>query len=199
MYKAYERNDCLGIRLVKEGKEVKQFFEKNEKPIIGYLNFKGKTHEEMEKTLYKIARKRISKYKPLSKVYFMQSFDGKTGLYFKVSHFIMDSWAISMFFKDVFTIYQALLEGSELPKPIPSYEELLIDESNYKATEKYIQDRKYFEDLFKNTEEPIFTHVNGPEILDEYRKKKKNPKLRYAQVFTLKTKGDNRSLPFPRT
>lgn len=67
---AYERNDCLRIRLVKEGKKVRQYFAEYEEPDIGYLDFRGKTMEEMEKKLYKIAGMRITYFKrPLSKVW----------------------------------------------------------------------------------------------------------------------------------
>ncbi|HZJ99894.1 MAG TPA: condensation domain-containing protein, partial [Tissierellaceae bacterium] len=133
--KAYERNDCLRIRIVKVGKDMKQYFERYEEPEIEYLDFRGKTFEEMEKKLYKFAHKRISNFgESMSKIFMMHSFDGKCGIYFVVSHMIMDSWAISTFYKDILSIYEALKNDTEMPKPLYAYEELLMEELNYKNT-----------------------------------------------------------------
>ena len=60
---AYERMDSLSIRLVKKDGDVKQYFNKDQKTEIGYMDFRNKTFEAMEKKLYKIARKRITYYK----------------------------------------------------------------------------------------------------------------------------------------
>lgn len=196
--KAYERNDSLRIRLIKLNKEIKQYFAEYEDPIINYLDFRGKTKEEMEKKLYKIASKPVTIFgKPMSKVYMLHSYDGKCGIYFAVSHMILDSWGITTFFKDVLAIYEALSKDINMPKPLYSYEELLKDELNYKNTEGYKKDREFWEKTL-DTSEPIFTDVNGSSTLEKYRKKKKNPNLRYAQVFTLFTKANNVMLPVPK-
>lgn len=196
--KAYERNDSFRIRIVKVGREVKQYFAEHEEPSIEYLDFRGKTLEEMEKKLYKIAHKPISVFeKPMSKVYLMHSFDGKSGIYFAVSHLIMDFWAITIFFKDVLEIYEALSSGKDMPKPLRPYEEVLISDLNYKNTDAYMKDRKFFEEVF-GEKEPIFTHVNGSSVLEKYRLKKKKPDLRYAQVFSLRTKSENVMMPLPK-
>lgn len=195
---AYERNDSLRMRVVKQGKVMKQYFEDHEIPAIDYLDFRKTTFEEMEKKLYKIAHKRISNFgKAMSKVYLMHSFDGRCGLFFVVSHMILDLWGISVFYKDVFSIYEAVLKGTDMPKPLGSYEKLIIDDLNYKNTDSYKKDREYFEELFKK-EEPIFTHINGSDVLNKYREKHKNPNLRYAQDFSLMTKAENMMLPLPK-
>lgn len=193
--KAYERNDALRIRMVKRENKTMQYFLDKEEPEIEYLDFTGKSFEEMEKVLYKKASQRISKLnKPLSKVYIMKSYDKKQGIFFKVSHFIMDSWAISMLFKDIFSIYDALKNETDLPKALPSYEELLIEDLKYKNTETYKKDRAFFEELYSG-DEPLYSHVNGYEVLEEYRKKNKNPELRYGPTISLKTKANNIMLP----
>ncbi|NLA85272.1 MAG: hypothetical protein GX854_12345 [Clostridiales bacterium] len=189
--KAYERNDSFRIRIVKVKGEMKQYFAEHEDPDIKFLDFTGKTREQMDKKLYRIARKKVTVYgKQMSKVYMIRSFDGKCGIYFVVSHLIMDSWAITTFFKDVLSIYQALSSGTDMPKPLTSYEELLIKELNYKNTRAYEDDIKFWR---KNLDagEPIFTHVNGSCVLERYRKKKKDPTIRYAKFFTLRTRANN--------
>ncbi|MCM0648123.1 condensation domain-containing protein [Clostridium swellfunianum] len=178
--KAYERNDALRVHIVKLGKEMKQYFAEYEEPNIEYLDFSGKTLEKMEKKLHKIAKKRITVFgKQMSKVYMLRTYDGKCGLYFVVSHMIMDSWAITTFFKDVLSIYNSMVKGTEMPKPINSYEDLLIKELNYRNTASYKRSREFFEKMFTE-DEPIYTSINGYEVLEKCRKKKKNLSLRYA-------------------
>jgi hypothetical protein len=189
--KACERNDAFRIRIVKVGREMKQYFAPHEPPDIEYLDFRGKTLEEMEKQLYRIAHKRITVFgKKMSKVYLMHSHDGRCGMFFVVSHMILDSWAITSFFKDVLGIYTAMVNGTELPKPPASYEKLLIEELNYKNTETYKRDREYWEKVFSEGE-PYFTHVNGSCELEKYRKKHKKPDCRYGQIIILRTKARN--------
>ncbi len=196
--KAYERNDSFRIRIVKVNKEMKQYFAEHEDPDIKYLDFRGKTHGEMDKKLYKIARKKVSVFgKQMSKVYMVNSFDGKCGIYFVVSHMIMDSWAITTFFRDVLSVYEALSNGTDMPKPLTSYEELLKEELKYKNTEAYKADLEFWQKTL-DASEPIFTHVNGSSVLEEYRKKKKDPNLRYAKFFSLNTKANNVMLPVPK-
>lgn len=195
---ACERNDSFRLRLTKIDKVVKQYFEEYEKPSIEYLDFRGASFDEMEKRLYKIARKRITYLeKPLYKIYTMHSYNGKCGLFFVVSHLMIDSWAITTFFKDVLAIYNAISEGMEMPKPLVPYEELLIKELNYKNTETYKSDRKFWEEYFEEPE-PIYTHVNGYKVLEDFRRKKKNPNIRYGNGFILRTKAKIVMLPFSK-
>jgi hypothetical protein len=195
----YDRIDALRVRMEKVGKEMKQYFLDKEEPIIEYLDFKGKTKEEMEAVLLKLAHKRVTVFgKCMSKVYMLRSYEGKCGIFFVVSHMIMDSWAITNFFKDVLGVYSHLKEGTPMPKPLNSYEPLLQKDLNFKNTEEYKKDRQFFEKLFTE-EEPIFTDINGYKVLEKYRQKKKNPNLRYATFLNiLFTKADNVMLSIPK-
>lgn len=195
---AYDRNDALRIRIVKVDKSMKQYFEDKADSHIEFLDFTGKTQDQMEKKLYKIASKPVTVWgKPLSKTYMIRSYDGRSGLYFVVSHMIMDSWAITTFFKDVFGIYLSLEEGKDLPKPLKSFEKLLIEDLNYKNTKKYKVDREFWEKEFQKDQEPIYTSVNGYNVLEDFRKKKKDSNLRYlGTINLLRTKAKHAVLTF---
>jgi hypothetical protein len=196
--KVYGRMDSLRLRVVKVGKEMKQYFAELEEPYIKYLDFSGKSLENMENKLYKIAHKRVTVFgKSMSKVYLIRSYDGKCGIYFVVSHMILDSWGITNFYKDVLQVYEALVKGTDMPKPLAPYEPLLIRDINYRTTEAYKKDQEFWKS-FLGAEEPIFTHVNGSSMLEKYRKKKKNPNLRYAVAVTLFTKNKNAMLLLPK-
>lgn len=197
--KAVERNDCFNIRFVKVKGEEKQYFAEYEEPSVESLDFEGKTREVMDKELLKIAKKRVTKNeKPMYKIHIICSPEGTHGVYFVVSHMILDSWGITTFFKEIFAIYSALKNGTDMPKPLYAYEELLKEDLNYRNTPAYEKDKEYFERLFVKEDEPIFTHINGPELLEKYREKKKEPNLRYASSINPKAKADNIMLPIPK-
>ncbi len=115
----------------------------------------------MNKALHKMAKKKVSIFgEQMSRIYFLRAYDGRCGLFFVVSHFIMDSWAISTFYKDVFEVYEAMKSSVPLPQPLYSYEKLLKEELRYTATAQYRKDLAYWESELDKSE-PIYTHVNG--------------------------------------
>lgn len=176
----YERNDALHLRITKQDKKEKQYFADNALQEITFLDFTGKTREEMDNEFLKIARKRITYYdKPLSKIYLVKSYDGKSGMCLLNGHIIMDSWGVTVFYKDLFEVYEALLEGSDMPKPLSSYEKLLQKELDYPNTPRFKSDLDFWKSEI-DTDEPIYTDINGSGFLESYRKKKKKPELRYV-------------------
>ena len=157
------------------------------------------SREDMEKRFSKIARKRITyNDKPLSKVYFVISYDGKYGVCFINSHIILDSWGVTVFYRDLFEIYEAILTGSEMPKPLGSYEKLLQKDLAYENTPKVEVDRTFWMDEI-HAGEPIWTDINGAYVLENFRRKKKNPALRHIDgELALRNKSRNLMLWFPK-
>ena len=195
---AYKRNDAFRIRVVEVDKEAKQYFAEHEEPYLSYLSFTGISDEDMDKKLHKLAKKKVSNFgKQMSRIYFLRSNDNRCGLFFVVSHFIMDSWAITTFYKDVFAVYEAIKNSTEMPKPLYPYEKLLKEELHYKKTAHYLKDLAFWEEEL-DASEPIYTHVNGAIELEKYRKKKNDDSLRYGPFFTFFSNANNTMLPFPK-
>ena len=195
---AYSRSDSMRVRITKVNKVAKQYFSDSGFQTIGLLDFTGRSREYMDKKLRKLAITRITyNDRPLSKIYLLISYDGKTGLCLVVSHMILDSWGVTVFYKDIFEIYEALLSHDEMPKPLSSYEKLLQIDLDYQTSPKHQADYEFWKKLF-NTDEPIYTHINGRKVLEEYRRKKKKPDCRYASTLTLFTKSKNLMLLFPK-
>lgn len=194
----YERNDSLRIRVTKVGSELMQYISDTGFQEIGMLDFTGKTQEFQEDKLHSLASKPITKHdQPLSKVYIMKSYDGKTGLFFAVSHMVLDSWGITIFYKDVLALYDALERGGEMPKPLAPYENLLKRDLEYINTPQYQKDKEFWGEFLYSTE-PIYTDINGRQVLEKYRLKNKKPDIRYGQIFTLYTKSKNKMLWIPK-
>ena len=194
---AYVQVDALRIRLKKVDKRVVQYFLPAVEPTIGMLDFTGKTQEQMDRHLYHLASKPFYLLnRPLSRMWVVRSPDGLCGIYLGVSHMIMDSWAICMLMKHVMDLYRAEAAEAEPPRPPAQHELLLIKDLDYINTEQYQKDLEFWHAECRR-EEPWYTHINGPSVLEAYRKKKKNPRLQAASGFTLRTRALHEVLIIP--
>ncbi len=199
LLKSYERIDALRLRITKHEGSVMQYFLDKEQPEMHYLNLSGKNPEEVDAVFNKLASKRVTHFdKPLSRVFFLENCNGMKGIFFIVSHLILDSWGICNFFKDVMSVYEAMAKGGEYPKAPYAYKDLMLQELNYRNTPQYIKDREYWINEFSPTNEPIFTHLNGSKVLDKVRKKKKNPLYRRATSLSFLSFASQEILLIPK-
>lgn len=187
MKEAIKRWDSFGIRLVKEGKVAKQFFGEREVESIERLDFTGKTREEMVSTFKKLGGQKLEIYeRPMARMYLFTSPEGYGGIFTVISHLIMDSWAITSFYRDLLEIYYFKMGKGEYPKDLVPYEEILLEEIQYKDSPAYEKAKAYWQKEFRK-DEPIYTHVNGSEVLEDYRHKKGNENSRAGNAFFLRT------------
>ena len=194
---AVERWDAFGIRLVKEGKEVRQYFTKRMYLSLTTFDYSGRTFGEMEEFFKREATRKLEIYEiPLAKFYLVTTPEGNSGIYSVISHLIMDSWAISFFYKDVLDIYHSLINGLPLPKEMRSYETVLKKELDYIGSEREGRDIAFWEEEFKKPE-PFYTHVNGFQKNGHFGKKKKKPEIRSGNTFFIRTKGSIDELIVP--
>ena len=190
---AIGRWDSFGLRLTKAGKEIKQYFGERSCQGIFREDFTGKP-EAMAKFIDKKAKKAIKIMEsPMVVFYILTTPEGNTGMFSIYSHMMMDSWAISMFYKDVVDIYYAKLEGQPLPKPVRDYEPLLKKELEYPKSPAHERAAEFWNEEL-NREEPIFIHPNSTAYHDNYRKKKGNENVRFAPTFFLFAKGRHEML-----
>ena len=184
---AIGRWDSFGIRIMKDKEQAKQYFSAPSVESIERLDFQRKSRQDMERTFLKLASKKLEIYDaPMARFYVVTTPEGYGGVFSVISHLIMDSWAISMFYKDLFQIYYAHKDGKPYPKAVKPYEDVLKKEIAYRQTEQYQKALAYWKNEFSR-EEPIFTHVNGREILEKFRKKKGDDSIRYAGTFYLRS------------
>lgn len=184
---AVQRNDVFGLRITKQGKDIMQYFTDRKVLELETADFSGKTEESMEAFFNKAGRAKIKMFdSPQCRIYVIRTPQGKGGLFICVSHFIMDSWAISMFYKDIFDVYFAYKDNTPLPKPVPSYESLLQKEIAYQTSEKHDRDIEFWKQEL-SASKPMFTHVNGRVMLEKWRRFKRDPNYRYGRSLYLRT------------
>ena len=189
MLELFNRHECLQIRIKQKTKtEVFQYLDKTP-PEIKFLDFSSKTEKAQEKSISKFARKNYTKFgKPMFEITLAKSYDGYPGFVFAVSHVIMDSHAIFMLLHDIYNIYTALEKGTVLPKAPASYISVLEKDLQYKNTPAYENDMKFWTEQF-SLPEPTYTDTLGPSVLENYRKKKKDPTIKYVAHLDLLSLG----------
>jgi hypothetical protein len=193
----YQDCDTMRLRLKRVKFKMKQYFLDSDPPEIGLLDFTGKTQDEMDRELYRLAAIPIRlTNRPLHKTFLVRSWDGLQGIYVGVSHLAMDSWAICMLFKYIMDIYEALNAGTEMPAPFKPYEPLLVKDIAYAASPQHQKDLEFWQEECRRPE-PIYTHVLGTCWLDNYRKKKNDPALRSASQITLDTHAAHEIIMIP--
>lgn len=171
----FSRNDCLRIRFVKKGKERLQYFE--EERTIGAIPFRKFETVAQEKAFVKKFRKNpvnCFEGRPLE-VVFAENAIGEALIYFKISHYVADTYGISILVGDLFGIYDSLVKGNELPPTPGSFEKVLIKDLEFASNpELCAKDKDFFEEYYGAHAEPkpMFNGLQGNKS-DEWLKQKR--------------------------
>lgn len=178
-----ERNDSLRLRFVKDGKKLKQYFLpelKYQVPVKHFSSF-----EEQDAFFAADAQKPVYFLKDETfRIYFYKTDGASNGVYFNVSHLNVDAMGIVIFYLDLFNVYRALENKTEMPAPLDKYEDYIKAEfARLADTKKMEKHRKFYVDYFLKGGEPFYAGVHGPAFLESYRKKKKNPELRVPPAY----------------
>ena len=177
-----ERNDSMRLRFVKKkGKTLQYFIPEYKLTDIPVMEFK--TKEEQEATLEADAGKAVKFLKGETfRIILFKSYDGKYGIYSNISHFVMDAAAGFIFYADLFSVYDALEKGTEMPRPMGSYEKVIGKELAYiNNTEKVKKDEEAYREFFLKDGEPIYNGAHGSAKLDALQQK--NPDARQIGIF----------------
>ena len=154
---AVERNDCTRLRFVKKNKKLMQYFE--EKVIYSNVPMiEFSTKQEQDEFIKKQSKKAIKYMKGnVLEPTFIKTFDGKNMIFLKVCHYIFDIYGLNLFVNDMFSIYEALINGTELPKAPKKFEDMLKKDLEVKydpETKKGHYD--YFNNLLSSNPEPYY-------------------------------------------
>jgi len=183
IYKAYERCESMRLRfaLDKEG-ECYQYVTDKEERDIEFVDFSGKTMEEAEAVMRGWTEEPFQlEDSPMNRIVMIRTPDGYNGLYLLVDHLTMDAQSLICFMKDIIELYcNAMFEDVPYPKERSSYIEQVKKDLAYEAGGKAKErDAAFFHKLIEDSE-PIYNWIDGPQKLEEERKKTGNPQLRAA-------------------
>lgn len=185
-----QRNDCLRLRFVKQKGKLMQYFEPNVKlESIPYKEFK--TQEEFDCFIAKIRKKPI-KYKKgvVIEPYFIKTHDNKYMVLIKVCHLVLDLYGINIIFKDLFEVYNALLNNTKLPEMPVQFETLVEKDVQKKNDEKFMKSNyEFYDNYFKTREEPYYAGLGGDNSKIWLKQKAKGHKAMKIFLVNCDTKG----------
>ena len=180
-----QRNDCLRLRFKEDDKAIKQYFLPEYKidrvPIYTFS-----TEKEQEDFFNKDAQTPVYFLKDETfRIYFFRSFKGYNGVYFNVSHLVMDAMGIFIFYMDLMKVYTALVSGKELPPKMFKYEDYIIKEhERMKNTARLEKGTEFYKAYFAKGGEPGYAGIHGPEFLEKERKRTHNPALKVPTAYS---------------
>ena len=168
-----ERNDCLRIRFFKQKGKLKQYFKDEvpyqKIPVVEY-------DTEKFNAFVKRYKKRAIKYLrgKVIEPHFIR-LNGKSMIYFKVCHLVLDVYGTSVIYKDMIEVYNALKNNTELPPSPAKYEDVIKRdiERNYNDNRQK-KHEEFFKDLLSEKAEPYYTGIHGPDNKIWQKKLKSN-------------------------
>ncbi|GEM_PF-119218 len=178
-----ERNDCLREHFVRTLKGTRSYFLPSlPEPEIGFADFSGKTREDMVAYLLEDAKKTIRYLKgQVFRTILFTTWDGRSGLYFNVSHMNMDIAAVFIFYRDLLSVYLALENGTEMPAPLTRFEDSLIRDLERKHDQKrHDADAAFFNSVYPPDNPSFCAGVDGMRMLNKTRKRRRDPNYRFA-------------------
>jgi len=159
-----ERNDCLRITFEKKNGKTMQYFA--DKRSIGEIPYKEfDTESAFLRFMNRFRVKSTNCYKgDVLRVIFAKNPDGHQMIIFKISHYVADTYGIGVLMQDLFSVYEALEKGGEMP-PLPgSFEEVLKKDMSFKESEESIaKDRDFFIDYTTkiHPNPPVYCGIHG--------------------------------------
>ncbi|MBR2868497.1 MAG: hypothetical protein IKB88_05490 [Clostridia bacterium] len=179
-----ERNDCLRLRFFKEKGKIKQYFiDEYKVENIPVLDFK--TDKERQDYLGADAQKPVRMLKDETfRIKFFRMADGRNGIFLNVHHLVMDNAAVFIFYADLLKVYDHLKNGTDMPKPLGKFEDIIKKELAYVSNpENLKREEEAYREFMSKDGEPLYLGVEGPRHLEAERAKKKDPSIKAPSLF----------------
>lgn len=172
IYIFVEKNDSFRTRIIIKDGEPKQYVTKILKFEIEEVILSNR--EELKKLENKIVEDPFELINcDLFKFTIIRFKDGTGGFNAKVHHIISDAWTMSLLINEITEIYTALSSDYEVESQLyPSYLQYIDSNKEYKNSEKYLKDEKYWENTFDTMPENsyIANYKNKTENLEAKRR-----------------------------
>lgn len=179
----YERCDSLRLRFTEPGAdgEVRQYIVPHEDRDISFVDFTGKSSEEISAAMYRWTEIPFSRWdSPMNEFIMVSLPDGYQGIYLRIDHMLTDSCGVIFMVNDIMELYCHYIFNTPLPCPLISYRDAV--DIDLKKDSDPVRSAKAEAFWTQQAElgEPIFTSITGPDKLNESRRRHNNPLLRAA-------------------
>ena len=182
----FKRYECLRLRFTAPDAEgnVQQYIADRDDRDIPFLDLSDRSMAEadaylQEKTFEEFNEPEI----PMVEFTMVRMPEGYNGMYIHIDHRLVDSSGLIVMVNDIMELYCHYRFGSDYPKPLASFEEVLQSDLKKQQNEKRrAKDEKFWHDYLTENGEPIYSDIKGPRILQESRKNHGDKELRAADV-----------------
>lgn len=178
-----ERNDSLRLKFIKQEGKLKQYFTDSYEYKVPVKYFFS---EKEQNAFFEADAPRLVSFMKgeTFRIYFFRTAHKGAGIYTNFSHLITDAMGIVIFYIDLLNVYDSLVNNKPLPPPLNKYEDYIIKNLEKNADEKReAKHEAFFREYFARGGEPFYAGVHGPELLEKFRKKKKNPDARVPMAY----------------
>lgn len=147
-----ECNDSVRLHIIIKDEKPVQYLSEYKRRVFKSIDFTGKTKEEQDLWINEKMKTPFDLIdSDLFEFYLIKSWDGEQGYYIKFHHIIGDAWTISLLGTQTMENYKKLKEGiNHADEMKPSYLDYLKSEQDYFSSSKYLNDREYWSEKFKD-------------------------------------------------
>lgn len=182
----YQRYGCMRVRFTKPDKdgEVKQYLSEEEITDIPLKDLSAMTMAEADEVMQSWAYETFdSDNIPMCEVFLMKLPEGYNGFFIHMDHRLIDSCGVVVMTNDIMALYTHFKFGSDYPENLADYtEQLTRDLEKEQNPKRFARDKKFWDEQLDKFGEPIYSDIQGPEVLERARKKHRKKSLRSADI-----------------
>ncbi|WP_026517208.1 condensation domain-containing protein [Butyrivibrio sp. MC2021] len=182
----YQRYGCMRVRFTEpdEEGEVKQYLSDEKITDIPIKDLSDMTMEDADAVMQKWAYETFDGDNiPMCEVFLMKLPEGYNGFFIHMDHRLIDSCGVVVMTNDIMALYTHFKFGSELPEDLADYEEVLTrDLEKEQNPKRFAKDKKFWDEQLDKFGEPLYSDIQGPEVLERARKKHRKKSLRAADI-----------------
>ena len=181
-----QRYGCMRLRFTKpdEKGEIRQYLIKHDARDIPLKDMSGMTLAKADDVMQNWAYQTLDgDNRPMCEVVMVKLPEGFNGFFVHMDHRLIDSCGLVVMVNDLMSLYTHYRFGSDYPADLADFETVLANDLQKANNEKrFAKDKKFWDDQLDALGEPLYSDIQGPSVLEEARKKHKDPKLRAADI-----------------
>lgn len=180
------RYGCMRVRFTRPDKhgEVQQYIMKRDNRKLKTFDLSDLSMEKADEIMQGWAYETFEGDDvPMCEIRLMKLPEDYEGFFIHMDHRLIDSCGLVVMINDVMKLYTHYRFQAPRPEPLADYEEVLrTDLAKASRQKRFLKDKKFWEDQLDTWGEPLYSDIQGPEVLARARKKHNDPTLRAADI-----------------
>ena len=177
---------CLRLQFTKPDKKgrVKQYLAPFKEQDFEEKDLTGMSFAEADETMQQWAYRTFDGDDiPMCEFFIVYLPDGYRGFFVHMDHRLCDSVGIAVMVNGIMSFYGHYKYGTALPEEQVDFEKVLeADLEKEAAPKRLARAKKFWDSQLDQYGEPLYSDIQGTEVLEQARKKHKNPALRAADI-----------------